>query len=163
VSRYFGDFVVGDVYRSELGRTVTEADNVWFTCLTMNTNQIHFNEAFASGSRFGRLLVNSSFTLALVTGLTVADTSQNGGVNLEWTDIKLPNPVFAGDTLWAESEILTLRESVSKPGLGIVTMRCRGINQHGDVVCEFRRSFMIPRRDAVTSSGFVETEAAWTV
>ena len=102
--RFFEDFNVGDVYRSRLGRTVTEADNVWFTCLTMNTNQIHFNEPYAAQTRFGKPLVNSTLTLALVTGLTVMDTSENGGVNLEWTDIKLPRPVFAGDTIWAESE-----------------------------------------------------------
>ncbi len=163
MSRCFEDFTPGDVYRSEIGRTLTETDNIWFTCLTMNTNQIHFNDAFAANTRFGRPLMNSTFTLALVTGLTVADTSQNGGVNLEWTDIKLPNPVFAGDTIWAESEILTVRESKSNQDVGIVGMRCRGINQRGEVVCEFRRSFMIPKRGAAPGSGFVGTDADWTV
>lgn len=163
MGRLFEDFAVGDVYRSRIGRTVTEADNVWFTCLTMNTNQIHFNDAFAANTRFGKPLMNSTFTLALVTGLTVADTSENGGVNLEWTDIKLPSPVFAGDTLWAESEILSVRESKSNPSVGIVGMRCRGINQRGEVVCEFRRSFMIPKREAAPDTGFVGTDADWTV
>ena len=161
--RYFDDFEPGAVYRSSIGRTVTEADNVLFTCLTMNTNQIHFNDAYAAGTRFGRPLVDSTFTLALVTGLTVPDTSHNGGVNLEWTDIKLPRPVFAGDTIWAESEILSVRASQSNPGVGIVSMRCRGINQDGEVVCEFRRTFMIPRRDAAPPDGFVPAQTDWTV
>jgi acyl dehydratase len=162
--RAFEDFDVGDVFRSRFGRTVTEADNVWFTCLTMNTNQIHFNDVYAARTRFGKPLVNSTFTLALVTGLTVMDTSENGGVNLEWTDIKLPTPVFVGDTLWAESEILALRESKSNAEVGIVSMRCRGINQRGDVVCEYRRSFMIPKRaSAAAASGFPEPESPWTV
>jgi itaconyl-CoA hydratase len=162
-SRYFEDFAVGDRYRSELGRTVTEADNIWFSALTMNTNQIHFNDAFAAETTWRRPLMNSTFTLALVTGLTTADTSQNGGVNLEWSEIKLPNPVFAGDTIWAESEILSTRASESRPGFGIVAMRCRGINQRGEVVCEFRRTFMIPRRDAAPPDGYPGTDAEWTV
>ena len=116
--RFFEDFDVGDVYTSRLGRTVTEADNVWFTCLTMNTNQMHFNDRYAAGTPFGRTLVNSTFTLALITGLTVPDTSENGAANLEWSDIKLPNPVFVGDTLWAQSEVLGLRESESRPQMG---------------------------------------------
>jgi itaconyl-CoA hydratase len=162
--RSFEDFDVGDVFRSRFGRTVREADNVWFTCLTMNTNQIHFNDVYAERTRFGKVLVNSTFTLALVTGLTVMDTSENGGVNLEWTDIKLPVPVFVGDTLWAESEILALRESKSNADVGIVSMRCRGINQRGEVVCEYRRSFMIPKRgSSAAASGFPEPESPWSV
>jgi itaconyl-CoA hydratase len=162
--RSFEDFDVGDVFRSRFGRTVTEADNVWFTCLTMNTNQIHFNEVYAARTRFEKPLVNSTFTLALVTGLTVMDTSENGGVNLEWTDIKLPAPVFVGDTLWAESEILALRESKSNADVGIVSMRCRGINQRGEVVCEYRRSFMIPKRTSpAADSGFPQSGTPWTV
>src|SRR5918995_4289011 len=119
--RYFEDFETGDVFRSRFGRTITETDNVWFTCLTMNTNQIHFNVPFAERTRFGRPLVNSTFTLALVTGMTVPDTSENATANLAWTDIKLPNPVFIGDTLWAESEIVETRESRSTPTVGIVS------------------------------------------
>jgi itaconyl-CoA hydratase len=163
MGRYYEDFSIGDVYRSDIGRTVTETDNVWFTCLTLNTNQIHFNDAYAAGTRFGKPLMNSTFTLALVTGLSVADTSQNGGINLEWTDIKLPNPVFAGDTIWAESEILGLRESRTKPDVGIVSMRTRGVNQRGEVICEYRRSFMIPKREAAPPSGFVPAQTDWTV
>ena len=146
--RFFEDFDVGDMYTSRLGRTVTEADNVWFTCLTMNTNQMHFNDRYAAGTPFGRALVNSTFTLALITGLTVPDTSENGAANLEWSDIKLPNPVFVGDALWAQSEVLGLRESESRPQMGVVTIRSRGINQDGEVVVEFRRAFLCYKRDA---------------
>ncbi len=162
--RFFEDFGVGDVFRSRLGRTITDADNVWFTCLTMNTNQVHFNAPFAERTRFGRTLVNSTFTLALVTGLTVPDTSENATANLAWTDIKLPKPVFVGDTLWSESEILELRESQSNPSVGIVTMRCRGVNQNAEVVIEFRRTFMAYRRTAAeTASIFPEVAEPWTV
>jgi itaconyl-CoA hydratase len=147
------------VYRSRLGRTVTEADNVWFTCLTMNTNQIHFNNSFAETTRFGRPLVNSTFTLALVVGLTVPDLTEAGGVNLGWTDITLPNPVFAGDTIWAESEVLEKRQSRSNPGVGIVSVRCRGINERREVVCEFRRTFMIPKRGESDPFPFPGTDA----
>jgi itaconyl-CoA hydratase len=162
--RFYEDFDVGDVFRSRFGRTITETDNVWFTCLTMNTNQVHFNEPFAERTRFGRPLVNSTFTLALVTGMTVPDTSENATANLAWTDIKLPNPVFAGDTLWAESEITDLRESGSNPSVGIVTMRSRGVNQRGEVVIEFRRTFMVYKRGAPEVADlFPETDTDWTV
>ena len=146
--RFFEDLEIGDVYRSRLGRTITETDNIWFTCLTLNTNQIHFNTPYAERTQFGKPLVNSTFTLALITGMTVPDTSENAAANLQWTDIKLPKPVFAGDTLWAESEILELRESKSNPSVGIVTMRCRGVNQRREVVIEFKRTFMVYKRDA---------------
>jgi itaconyl-CoA hydratase len=162
--RFYEDFAVGDVYRSRFGRTVTQTDNIWFTCLTMNTNPIHFDEPFAARTRFGRPLVNSAFTLALVTGLTVPDTSENAAANLAWTDIKLPKPVFEGDTLHAESEILELRESSSNPSVGIVSMRCRGINQRGEVVIEFRRTYMVYRRGAPEAAdGFPRTAEEWTV
>ena len=163
--RFFEDFDVGDVYTSRLGRTVTEADNVWFTCLTMNTNQMHFNDRYAAGTPFGRTLVNSTFTLALVTGLTVPDTSENGAANLEWSDIKLPNPVFVGDTLWAQSEVLGLRESESRPQMGVVTIRSRGINQDGEVVVEFRRAFLCYKRDApeVQNGRAPAVDAPWSV
>jgi itaconyl-CoA hydratase len=162
--RFYEDFAVGDVFRSRFGRTITETDNVWFTCLTMNTNQVHFNEPFAARTRFCRPLVNSTFTLALVTGLTVPDTSENATANLSWTDIKLPSPVFAGDTLWAESEVTELRESSSNPSVGIVTMRSRGVNQRGEVVIEFKRTFMVYKRDAPeVEETFPETDADWTV
>ena len=127
---------------------VTQTDNIWFTLLTLNTNQVHFNEVFAAGTRFGRPLVNSTLTLALITGMSVPDTSENATANLAWTDINLPNPVFEGDTLWAETEMLDKRESRSRPSVGIVGVRTRGINQRREVVIEFRRTFMVYRRDA---------------
>ena len=150
--RVFEDFEVGDIYEHPLGRTITQADNIWFTCLTLNTNQIHFNVPYAERTQFGQPLVNSTFTLALIVGLTVADTSENAAANLGWSDIKLPKPVFVGDTLWAESEIMAVRESQSNPSVGIVSMRCRGINQRREVVIEFTRTFMIWKRGFVPSA-----------
>jgi itaconyl-CoA hydratase len=162
--RFYEDFDVGDVFKSRLGRTVTEADNIWFTCLTMNTNQTHFNVPYAERTQFGRLLVNSTFTLALVTGMTVPDTSENAAANLAWTEINLPKPVFVGDTLWAESEILDKRESRSNPSVGIVSMRCRGINQRREVVIEFKRTFMVYKRGAPEAApGFPGTDTDWGV
>ena len=162
--RFYEDFAVGDVFQSRLGRTVTQTDNIWFTCLTLNTNQMHFNAVQSERGIYGRPLVNSAFTLALVTGLTVPDTSENAAANLAWTDITLPHPVFEGDTLWAESEILELRESGSRPTMGIVSMRCRGINQRREVVVEFKRTFMVYKRDAPeVQNTFPGTDEDWTV
>jgi acyl dehydratase len=162
--RFLEDFEIGDVYRSRLGRTITETDNIWFTCLTMNTNQMHFNSEYAARTEFGKPLVVSSLTLAVVLGLSVADTSENASANLGWHDIKLPKPVFAGDTLWAESEVLSLRESRSRPSSGIVAVRTRGINQRAEVVIEFTRSFMVFKRDAPeVVETFPATDQPWTV
>ena len=162
--RFYEDFAVGDVFRSRLGRTVTDTDNIWFTCLTLNTNQIHFNVPYAERTQFGKPLVNSAFTLALITGMTVPDTSENAAANLAWTDITLPKPVFVGDTLWAESEILDLRESRSNPSVGIVSMRCRGINQRREVVIEFKRTFMVYKRAAPeAASAYPGTDTDWSV
>ena len=162
--RFFEDFRVGDVYRSRLGRTLTETDNIWFTALTMNTNQMHFNEVYASRTEFGRPLVVSTLTLAVVLGLSVADTSENAAANLGWESIKLPKPVFAGDTLWAESEVTMVRESRSRPQVGIVGIRTRGINQRREVVIEFTRSFMVFRRDAPEIQDiFPIVDEDWTV
>jgi acyl dehydratase len=125
---------------------------------------VHFNAPYAERTRFGRILVNSTFTLALVAGLTVPDTSENAVANLGWTDIRLPAPVFVGDTLWAESEILELRPSESRPTVGIVSMRSRGVNQRGEVVIEYLRSFMVLRRGAPEAeSAFPFTETEWRV
>ena len=162
--RFLEDLAVGDTFRSRLGRTITEADNVWFTCLTMNTNQLHFNGPYAARTRHGKILVNSCLTISLVTGLSVPDTSENAAANLAWTDIQLPNPVFVGDTLWAESEILAVRPSASTPTVGIVSMRTRGVNQDGQVVIEFLRTFMLYSREAPEAqSGFPAVAAPWTV
>ena len=160
--RHFEDFSVGDLYRSEVGRTVTETDNLLFTMLTLNTNEIHFNDEAAKATEWGKPLVNSTFTLALVLGLSVPDTSQANAVNLGWTDIRLPHPVYVGDTIWTETEVRDVRESKSRPGHGVVSVGTRGINQRGEVVCEFARSFLIARRDIATSS-FPGTNEDWRV
>ena len=118
--RVFEDFEVGDIYEHPLGRTVTQADNIWFTCLTMNTNPIHFDAEYASQTEFKRPLVNSCFTLALVTGQSVTDLTMNGVANLGWDEVRLPNPLFEGDTVYAKSEVLETRESKSRPNVGIV-------------------------------------------
>jgi itaconyl-CoA hydratase len=143
VSRTYGELEVGAVYRSRFGRTVLEADNVWFTLLTLNTNPIHFDAEYAATTEWGRPLVDSTFTLALVTGLSVADVSERG-VNLGWREVRLPAPVFAGDTIRAETEVLEKRESRSRPGFGIVTVRTRGLNQRDEAVIEFERSILLP-------------------
>jgi itaconyl-CoA hydratase len=143
--RFFEDFNVGDVYRCRLGRTVTEADNIWFTLLTSNTNQIHFNTEFAKRTQFGKCLINSTLTLAIVTGMGVADVSENG-INLGWDEVKLPNPLFAGDTLYCESQVLDKRESRSNPERGVVKVRTRGIQQEGKVVIDYVRSILVWKR-----------------
>ena len=140
--RVFEDFETGDIYEHPLGRTVLAADNVWFTCLTMNTNPIHFDAEYAAKSEWKRPLVDSTFTLALVTGLSVTDVSERA-VNLGWREVRLPAPVFAGDTIRAETEVLSKRESQSRPGFGIVTVRTRGLNQRDEAVIEFERSIML--------------------
>jgi itaconyl-CoA hydratase len=140
--RYFEDFEAGDIYRCRLGRSVTEADNIWFSLLTNNTNQIHFNTEYAKRTEFGKPLVNSIFTLAVVAGMGVADVSENGFA-LGWDKIELPHPVFAGDTLYSESEVLEKRESKSKPQWGIVKVRTRGLQQEGKIVIEYVRSVMV--------------------
>lgn len=143
--RYFEDFEVGDIYRCRLGRTLTETDNIWFTLLTNNTNQIHFNSEYARGTEFGKLLINSALTLAIVAGLGVADISENGFA-LGWDQITLPHPLFAGDTLYSESEALEKRESKSKPQFGIIKVRTRGIQQEGKIVIDYARSVMVWKR-----------------
>src|SRR5260370_25629286 len=121
--RYFEDFTVGAVYEHRPGRTIGEADNTWFTLVTMNQHPLHFDEAYAAKSEFGRPVVNSCLTLSIVAGMSVADVSQKAIANLGWTDIKLSAPVFVGDTVYAESEVLAKRESKSRPTLGVVTVR----------------------------------------
>ena len=142
----FEDFAVGDVYEHPLGRTVLDADNVWFSCLTMNTNPIHFDAEYASRTEFGKPLVNSCFTLALVTGQSVVDLTQNAVANLGWDAVRLPHPVFAGDTIYSRSEVLETRESKSRPAVGIVRVKTTGVNQHGTPVIEFTRTFMVWKR-----------------
>lgn len=144
--RYFEDFVPGDVYKHRSGRTISATDNTWFTLLTNNTLEVHFNDDYASRTEFGRPLVVSTLTLAIVTGLSVDDVSLNAVANLGWDGIRLPAPVFPGDTLYAQSEVLEARPSRSRPDNGIVTVRTTGRNQHGDVVIEFERTVLVYRR-----------------
>ncbi len=147
VGRFFEDFVVGDIYRSRLGRTISDTDNAQFTMITNNTNQLHFNAHYAEKTEFGKPLVNSALTLSVVAGLAVTDVSENGFA-LGWDYIKLPNPVFGGDTLYAETEVREKRESRTRPTQGIVKVLTRGINQRGDVVIEYERSVMVWKRDS---------------
>ena len=144
--RFFEDFTVGDVYRHAMGRTLSEADNTWFTLLTCNTNEIHFNADYAAHTEFGRPLMNSCLTLSLVTGLSVEDISQHIVANLGWDKVSLPAPVFAGDTIYAESEVLEARPSKSRPGQGIVRVRTKGYKQDGTVVIEFERTVLVHSR-----------------
>jgi len=144
--RYFEDFTVGETYKHWPGRTITATDNTWFTLLTMNQHPLHFDAAYAARSEFGRLLVNSALTVAIVTGQTVSDISQKAIANLGWREIKLTAPVFVGDTLYAESEVLEKRESKSRPNQGLVTVRTLGRKQDGTVVIEMERTMLIPKR-----------------
>jgi itaconyl-CoA hydratase len=144
--RFYEDFEPGDVYRTRFGRTVTEADNLLFTHLTLNTNPLHFDARYCAQTKWGRVLVNSTFTLALLTGMSVPDVSQNAMANLGWESVRLPHPVFVGDTLYCETEVLGKRDSTSYPEAGIVTVRTRGLNQEGQVVIEFQRTIMVYRR-----------------
>lgn len=144
--RFFEDFEIGDVYEHPLGRTITSADNIWFTLLTQNTAPIHFDHHYASQTEFGKPLVNSALTLALVTGQSVIDISQNVMANLGWDEVRLPDPVFEGDTIYSRSEVLECRESKSRKNVGIVTVRTTGFNQEGTEVITFRRTVMVYRR-----------------
>lgn len=146
--RFLEDFTVGDLYRHAHGRTITETDNTWFTLLTNNTHDIHFNADYASRTEFGRPLVVSTLTLAIVTGLSVSDVSQNAVANLGWDDVKLTAPVFAGDTLYAESEVLEVRPSRSRRGQGLVKVRTRGFNQRDETVITYERTVLVYSRDA---------------
>ena len=143
VSRTYEELEVGAVYKSRFGRTVLEADNVWFTLLTMNTNPIHFDAEYAATTEWGRPLVDSTFTLALVTGLSVEDVSERG-INLGWDEVRLLKPVFAGDTIRSETEVLSKRMSQSRPRSGIVRVRTRGLNQREEIVISFERAIMLP-------------------
>jgi itaconyl-CoA hydratase len=144
--RFFEDFAVGDVYQHPLGRTVTTTDNIWFTLLTQNTAPIHFDHHYAAQTEFGKPLVDSTFTLALVTGQSVTDVSQNVFANLGWDEVRLPHPVFEGDTIYSQSEVLEKRESRSRPSVGIVTVKTSGYNQDGTVVITFKRTLMVYKR-----------------
>lgn len=151
--RFYEDFEIGDVYQHPLGRTVTEADNTWFSLLTMNTNQAHFNAEAGRASEFGQRLVVSTLTIAIAVGQSVTDISQNAFANLGLDKVTLTRPVFAGDTLFSESLVLAKRESASRPHAGIVTVKTRALNQEGDEVLSFERVFYVHKRAASTARG----------
>lgn len=144
--RYFEEFTVGDVYEHRPGRTISEVDNTWFTLLTMNTHPLHFDSAYAAKAEFGRPLVNSCLTLSMVVGMSVTDLSYKAISNLGWDKVRLTAPVFAGDTVYAESEVLEVRASKSRPRQGIVTVRTTGNKADGTVFMTYERSFLVPTR-----------------
>ena len=147
--RVYEDFAVGDIYEHPLGRTILDADNIWFTCLTMNANPIHVDGEYARQTEFGKRLVNSCFTLSLVTGQSVIDLTMNAVANLGWDHVMLPHPVFEGDTIYSRSEVLETRESKSRPKVGLVKVKTTGVNQDGTTVIEFSRTFMVWKRGHV--------------
>ena len=144
--RYLEDFNIGDIYEHRPGRTLTESDNTWFTLLTMNQHPLHFDREYASKSEFGKPLVNSCLTLSIVAGMSVSDISQKTIANLGWDKIKLTAPVYVGDTLYAESVVLSERESKSRPTQGIVSVRTTGFNQDGKEVISYERTMLIPKK-----------------
>ncbi len=144
--RHYEQFEVGDTYSHRPGRTITETDNTWFTLLTMNTHPLHFDKEYAKQSEFGQILVNSAFTVSLIVGMSVRDVSQNAIANLGWKEIRLPSPVFVGDTLYAESTVLEKRESKSRPNAGIVKVSTLGKKSDGTLVCDFERTMLIPKQ-----------------
>lgn len=151
--RFFEDFEVGDIYEHPLGRTVTTVDNMWFSLLTQNTAPVHFDHHYSAQTEFGRPLVDSTFTVALVTGQSVTDVSQNVFANLGWDEVRLPAPVFEGDTLYSRSEVLEARESKSRPEVGIVRVETTGYNQDGTVVIVFKRTIMVYKKGHGPSTG----------
>ena len=144
--RYLEDFKVGDIYEHRPGRTISEADNTWFTLLTMNQHPLHFDKEYAAKSEFGKPLVNSCLTLSIVAGMSVSDVSQKTIANLGWDKVKMPAPVFNGDTIYAESEVLSIRESKSRPTQGIVAIKTTGKNQDAVEIISFERTMLIPKR-----------------
>ncbi|WP_419908234.1 MaoC family dehydratase [Hoeflea sp.] len=144
--RYYEDFNVGDIYEHRPNRTITETDNTWFTLLTMNTHPMHFDSEYAKESEFGRCIICSPLTVAIMVGMSVTDVSQKAIANMGWTNIKMTHPLFAGDTLSAESEVLSKRESKSRPNAGLVSVQTRGFNQEKVMVCEFERTMLIAKR-----------------
>ena len=144
--RYYEDFTVGDIYKHPYGRTVTETDDVWFTNLTLNLNPMHFNEAYAAETEFGERLVNGLYVIALAVGMSVIDVSANATANLGYDDVTHHAPVFHGDTIFAESEVLSKRESESRDHVGIVTTELRAYNQNGELVLSLERTPMVLKR-----------------
>jgi itaconyl-CoA hydratase len=152
IGRTYDDFVVGHVYEHRPGRTITETDNIWFTLLTMNQHPLHFDAAYAAETEFKKPLVNSCLTLSIVTGMSVADVSQKAIANLGWSKVELTAPVYVGDTIYADSEVLSKRPSKSRPGQGVVTVRTRGLKADGTVFMTFERTALVPMREVIPSS-----------
>ena len=151
--RYLEDFEVGDIYEHRPGRTITESDNTHFTLLTMNQHPIHFDAEYAAKSEFGKPLVNSCLTLSIVAGMSVSDVSQKAVANLGWDKITMPVPVFVGDTLYAESEVLDKRQSKSRPTQGIVTVKTMGKKQDGAIIMTYERTVLVPKRGHAVDDG----------
>ena len=143
---YYEDFMPGDVFEHRPGRTVLDVDNTYFTLLTLNVQPVHFDAAFATKTEWKKMLVDSTFTLALLTGMSVRTVSAKVVANLGWDKVKATHPIFAGDTLYAESTILSKRDSKSRPTQGIVTVSTRGINQDGKEVMTFERTMLIYKK-----------------
>ena len=141
--RYFEQFIVGDVYEHRPGRTISEADNTWFTLLTMNTHPVHFDHEYSKKTEFGKPIVASPLTVAILVGMSVSDVSQKAVANLGWKEIRMTAPVFHGDTLYAESEVIEKRDSAKRPEQGIVTIKTVGKNQNGVIVCDFLRTMLV--------------------
>jgi itaconyl-CoA hydratase len=143
---YYEDFTPGDIFEHRPGRTITNTDNIWMTLLTMNTQPVHFDAEYAAQTEWKKMLVDSTFTLAVLTGMSVRTVSAKVVANLGWDKVKASHPVFAGDTLYAESTVLHKRESKSRPTQGIVTVATRGLNQHGREVMSFERTMLVYKR-----------------
>lgn len=154
--RYFEDFNVGEIYEHRPGRTISETDNTWFTLLTMNTHPLHFDAEYAKHSEFGKCIICSPLTVAIMVGMSVTDVSQKAIANLGWTDIRMTHPLFAGDTLYAETEVLSKRESKSRPNAGIVSVKTNGFNQDDTLVCDFQRTILVAKRgwEAEDAAGY---------
>jgi len=151
MGRFYEDFDVDDVYHHPLGRTILAEDNTWLSLLTMNSNPLHFDYHYSGKTEFGKPLVDSCLTLAIMTGQSVTDLTQNAFANLGWDDVVIPNPLFEGDTIYSKSEVLEKSESASRPDLGVVKVKTTGFNQNGAVVMEFKRTFMVFKRTSRNS------------
>lgn len=142
----FEDFAAGQIYKHRFGRTLTATDNSWFCLLTLGMNQVHFNDDYAARTPFGKAIMPSPLTLAVVTGLSTLDFGPNTMANLGWNEVTLPRPVFADDTIYARSKIIAARGSRSRPNVGIVEIQTEGFNQDGEIVMTFTRKIMVYRR-----------------
>lgn len=149
---FYEDFEVGKIYAHRLGRTIIDADNAWFTLIVLGINQVHFNDYYSAQTPFKKPIIASPFTLAVVTGLSAAEFGQNTMANLGWSDVKLPHPVFVGDTLYARSKIISKRESASRSYAGIVSLETEGFNQDGQIVITFSRNLMAYKRGFAPSA-----------